>query len=83
MQRTQIFLSKLEIQVLRQQARATGKTRSGLIREAIAQTFLKGQVHSTTLRAIAQSAGCWRRRSSGEELVERLRTGRLARIHGG
>lgn len=80
MRRTQIFLSEMEAHVLAQKARATGRTRSSLIREAISQTFLKDQVRSTILQAIARSAGCWHRRSTGAQVVDRMRSGRLARI---
>ena len=78
MERTQIYLSRAELAVLRRLAKATGKNRSQLIREAIDQYRHSAQVQQATLRALDISAGAWKRAETGEQTVERLRPGRLA-----
>lgn len=83
MERTQIYLNAEEARALERLARRTGRTKSQLIREAIDQTYL-GSHHDReqVLAALRRSAGSWRRRKeTGEEYVERLRGGRLARLH--
>ncbi len=79
--RTQIYLSDEEAAVLDREARSSGRTKSQLIREAIDHVYLQGPDAAGVLRAIQKSAGGWRRRLSGADYVERLRPGRLARLH--
>jgi ribbon-helix-helix CopG family protein len=84
MQRTQIYLSRRAASALAREARKSGRTRSQLIREAIDARFLGGFDPEDLERAILAAAGCWRRRRSsgdGASYVEKLRRGRLARIH--
>ncbi len=86
MQRTQIYLSQRAATALAREARKSGHTRSQLIREAIEARFLGGFNPEDLERAILDSAGCWRRRRAagdGASFVEKLRPGRLARIHRG
>jgi predicted DNA-binding protein len=81
MVRTQIYLSDEEARALEREARATGRTKSRLIRDAIDRLYLAGSDSTEVLRALRRSAGAWRRRESGAAYAERLRSGRLARIH--
>ena len=81
MVRTQIYLSKSEIDTLKRLARGTGRTRSQIIREAIDQLQQEGYERARVIEALAASAGAWKRRGGGERFVERLRPGRLARLH--
>lgn len=81
MNRTQIYLSDEEEKALEREARATGRTKSRLIRDAIDHVYLGGRDAAEVLRALGRSAGAWRRRETGAAYVERLRSGRLARIH--
>jgi hypothetical protein len=81
MVRTQIYLSDGEAKALEREARTTGRTKSRLIRDAIDRVYLGGKDASDVLRSLEKSAGAWRRRESGAAYVERLRSGRLARIH--
>jgi hypothetical protein len=81
MVRTQIYLSQTELMSLRRLSRATGKTRSQLIRQAIDQMQPKAGLAAHVLAGLSASAGAWKRRQSGERLVERMRRGRLARLH--
>lgn len=81
MDRTQIYLSEKELQTLDRLARATGHTRSQLIREAIARTYMKRSDQDDVLARLHASSGTWARSTSGKQQVERLRRGRLARLH--
>lgn len=58
-----------------------GKTKSQVIREAIDKVYLSATDQLSILRVLQQSAGAWRRRRSGADYTEQLRSGRLARIH--
>lgn len=83
MERTQIYLNAEEARALERLARRTGRTKSQLIREAIDRTYL-GSHHDRehVIAALRRAAGSWRRRKeTGAEYVERLRGGRLARLH--
>jgi metal-responsive CopG/Arc/MetJ family transcriptional regulator len=82
MQRTQIYLTKRESEALDRAARETGRTRSQLIREAVEARYLTPRDQAGLLDALEGTAGLWADRAeSGEEYVERVRAGRLARIH--
>jgi predicted DNA-binding protein len=84
MQRTQIYLTKREAAALDRAARQTGQTRSRLIRDAIEATYLTDADRTGVLDALEASAGIWSDRAeSGEAYVERVRPGRLARLHPG
>ena len=79
--RTQIYLSESEAAALDRESRLSGRTKSQLIREAIDSVYLKSPDASKLARALASSAGAWKRRESGAAFVERIRGGRLARLH--
>lgn len=83
-ERTQIYLSRRESAALAKLARATGRTRSHLIREAIAAQYLEHPDEDEIKAALEATAGLWSDRSeSGEAYVERLRSGRRLRdLHG-
>ncbi len=81
MTRTQIYLSEQETRALEREARASGRSKSQLIRDAIDRTYLQAGGSAALIRALAASAGAWKRRTSGEAQVERLRGGRLAQLH--
>jgi hypothetical protein len=78
--RTQIYLSDEQAAALERAARAAGKTKSQLIREAIDRTYFGGADSAKVLSALQLSAGAWRRREAGAAYVERMRSGRLARL---
>lgn len=80
MDRTQIYLTKREKAALTQAAKATGRTRSQLIREAIEARYLTSQADDL-VAALKRTAGLWADRTeTGEAYVERIRSGRLARL---
>lgn len=82
MQRTQIYLTPREAAALDAAARRTGRTRSHLIREAIEATYLGSMDVDARTTALEASAGAWAGRTeTGAQAVERLRPGRLARLH--
>ncbi len=82
MQRTQIYLTKRESEALARASRETGRTRSQLIREAVEATYLAETDEQDLLAVLSSTAGIWSDRAeTGEESVERLRPGRLARLH--
>lgn len=81
--RTQIFLSDDELAALGKASRATGRTKSDLVREAIDRVYLKGVEQQKLMRALRASQGSWARREDGRATVDRIRSGRLARIHQG
>jgi len=81
-QRTQIYLSERETEALDREARATGKTRSLLIREAIASRYAPSANVDAVERVLRATAGGWRgRREAGASVVDARRSGRLARLH--
>ena len=83
-ERTQIYLSREEAAALDREARRRGQTRSHLIREAIDRVYLSEPSVDDVLAALKASAGAWKDRTeSGEEYVERIRSGdRLAELWG-
>lgn len=73
MQRTQIYLSDAEVELLDREARRTGASKSELIRRAIRERFGAADGEERR-RALADSAGAWQDRAcSGEAYVEALR----------
>ncbi len=71
--RTQIYLGDDELELLDRVARATGASRSELVRRAVRSTFGE-MTRAEKLRALGASAGSWSgRRLSGEDYVETLR----------
>jgi hypothetical protein len=73
MGRTQIYLGSDELELLDRVSRATGASRSELVRRAVRSTF--GQPSKADkLQALAASAGTWRDRVfTGSEYVDSLR----------
>lgn len=85
LERTQIYLTRTELAALDRIEEETGISRSELIRRALDRSYLGPESLSREERiAIARrTAGAWKgRRETGAEYVERLRSGRLARLHG-
>ena len=83
-ERTQIYLSREQAAALDREARRRGQTRSHLIREAIDRAYLSEPSIDEMLAALEASAGAWKNRTeTGEEYVERIRSGdRLAELWG-
>jgi hypothetical protein len=73
MGRTQVYLGEEELELLDRTARATGASRSELIRRAIRSTFGE-KTKAERLRALEGSAGSWTGRSfTGAEYVDAIR----------
>ncbi|GBE64918.1 antitoxin [Mycobacterium sp. MFM001] len=71
--RTQITLTDEEIELLDRAAKASGASRSELIRRAIRATYSSGSKEDRTA-ALKRSAGSWRRRDfTGAEYVDAVR----------
>lgn len=85
MRRTQIYLTDEQGVLLERRSRATGRTISDLIREAIDAAYVRGRQASRGARErLARStAGAWAQfPETGSEYVERVRgAGRLAKLH--
>jgi len=75
-ERTQIYLSKSQATALDREARRRGTTRSHLIREAIEQRYGTDLDLDNVKRVLDATAGLWSdRKETGEEYVERTRSG--------
>lgn len=71
--RTQVYLGDDELELLDRVARATGASRSELIRRAVRSTFGE-KTKAERLRALEASAGSWSgRRLTGADYVDALR----------
>lgn len=81
--RTQIYLQQEDVELLDRAARATGASRSELIRRAIRTTF-GGRSVDERVQALQSSAGAWSDRTfTGAEYVDAMRgdlTARLRRL---
>jgi hypothetical protein len=85
MRRTQIYLTAEQGRLLESRSRATGRTISQLIRDAIEAAY-SGRRHmgrAEQVRLARKTAGTWTEfAETGAEYVERIRgAGRLARLH--
>jgi Arc/MetJ-type ribon-helix-helix transcriptional regulator len=85
MGRTQIYLNDEELALLERAERATGASRSELIRRAVRSAY--GEMDKDErLKALGEAKGIWRDRPfTGAEYVDAIRTGwndRLRRLHG-
>lgn len=73
MGRTQIYLGEEELELLDRVGRATGASRSELIRCGVRRTFGE-KTKAEKLRALDASAGSWQgRRFTGAEYVDAIR----------
>lgn len=79
--RTQIYLTVRQSELLDAITEKTGRTRSDLIREAIDDKYRPSRDVKPALAALKQSAGSWARRETGAAYVERIRAGRLSKLH--
>jgi Arc/MetJ-type ribon-helix-helix transcriptional regulator len=71
--RTQVYLGDDEFELLDRVRRATGASRSELIRRAVRRTFGE-KTKAEKLQALKASAGSWRdRRFTGAEYVDTMR----------
>jgi Arc/MetJ-type ribon-helix-helix transcriptional regulator len=71
--RTQVYLSKDELELLARTERDTGASRSELIRRAVRATFGE-EPNDRRLAALRRGAGVWRsRRTTGEAYVDARR----------
>lgn len=70
--RTQVYLGDDELELLDRVARATGASRSELIRRAVRTTFGE-KTKAERLRALDASAGSWGGRLTGADYVDALR----------
>lgn len=76
MKRTQIYLQTAESDALDREARRTGRTRSQLIRAAVAAVYLGERQSSDLEKVLHETAGTWKGRTrGGQQYVERLRGG--------
>src|SRR5439155_9480150 len=84
LKRTQVYLTGEELSALDRRQRGTGTDRSQLIRRAIDREYL-GRARlskADRLSVVRRAAGAWKGRTeSGAQYVERLRSGRLGRLH--
>lgn len=79
-ERTQIYLSKAQATALDREARRRGTTRSHLIREVIEERYGADLDLDHVKRVLKATAGLWSdRKETGEEYVEKIRTGRKLR----
>jgi Ribbon-helix-helix protein, copG family len=82
MGRTQVYLGDDELELLDRVARATGASRSELIRRAVRIAFGES-TKAERLRALEVSAGSWRgSRVTGTEYVDALRGDLHERLRG-
>lgn len=86
MRRTQIYLTEEQRRLLEGRSRATGRTISRLIRDAIDGAYARsGQMsRAERVRIARRTAGAWTEfAETGAEYIERIRGARrLARLHG-
>lgn len=80
MERTQIYLTVQQAAALDLEAKRRGTTRSHLIREAIEARYRPIRDRNEILAVLDATTGIWSDRAeTGEEYVERLRSGRRLR----
>jgi hypothetical protein len=72
--RTQIYLGDAELELLDRVARATGASRSELVRRAVRSVYGPGLSREEKLAALRASAGVWADRPfTGAEYVDAIR----------
>jgi Arc/MetJ-type ribon-helix-helix transcriptional regulator len=83
-QRTQIYLSDSELDLLDRVRAESGASRSELIRRAVQKTYGEGHTTADRVRVLRETAGAWKGRDfTGAEYVDAVRgdlTERLARL---
>jgi len=85
LQRTQVYLTRSERNALDRAQQESGVTQSELVRRAIDRVYLGRErlTRAERLRIARAAAGAWAERDeTGAAYVERVRSGRLARLHG-
>ena len=85
LQRTQIYLTRSERNALDRVQQESGVTQSELVRRAIDRVYLGRErlTRAERLRIARAAAGAWAERDeTGAAYVERVRSRRLARLHG-
>jgi len=85
LERTQIYLTRSELSALERIKEETGVSQSELVLRAIDRTYLGDDARTVEerLAIVQESAGAWKgRKETGAAYVERLRSGRLGRLHG-
>lgn len=83
LERTQLYLRRSQRVALNRIAEEKGVTQSELVRRAVDDAYLGRRriTREERLRIVRAAAGAWRgRRETGAEYVDRLRSGRLARV---
>lgn len=84
LERTQVYLTRSELSALERLRKETGVTQSELVRRAIDRVYLGRErlTREERLRIVRAAAGAWvGREETGADYVERIRSGRLGRIH--
>jgi uncharacterized protein YciW len=84
LERTQVYLTRSERSALARIRRKTGVTLSELVRRAIDRVYLEREhlTRDERLKIANAAAGAWTGRTeTGAEYVERLRSGRVSRLH--
>lgn len=85
MRRTQIYLTRRQRQALERRSRETGLSVAALIRGAVDEKYL-GRARLSReerLQIVRETAGAWTDRGeTGAEYVDRVRPGKLGRLHG-
>jgi Arc/MetJ-type ribon-helix-helix transcriptional regulator len=83
-QRTQIYLSDSELDLLDRARRTSGASRSELIRRAVQKTYGEATSTEDRVRILRETAGAWKDRGlTGAEYVDAIRgdlSERLARL---
>jgi hypothetical protein len=78
MVRTQVMLSEEEIELLDRARRATGASRSELIRRAVRAAYTPAETVDERLAGFRAARGIWRDRPfTGEQYVRAIRSGHM------
>jgi Arc/MetJ-type ribon-helix-helix transcriptional regulator len=73
-QRTQVYLSDSELDLLDRARRTTGASRSELIRRAVQKTYGDAMSTEERVRVLRETAGAWKDRGlTGAEYVDAIR----------
>ena len=73
MGRTQVYLSEVELDLLDRARRATGASRSELIRRAVQRMYGERATTEDRIRVLRETAGAWGEGPSGAEYVDAIR----------